>query len=155
VLYNAYPGLAPLLAALLEREQERALAALARAMPPHPVGEDPAAMLLAWLSRLAETIAADSRPWQLILIAPEQTPAAVRERVRDGRAFALGQLRAIVGDLLERRPAPGVDPELSAELVLAMAEHAARLLIADPAAYPPERLVGYARAVLRALGGPT
>lgn len=151
VLYNAYPGLGPLLAALLEREQQRGLQALAAAMPPHPVESDPAALLLSWLSTLAEVIAADPRPWRLILVPPDETPEVVRARVEAGRAFALTQIHAAVGAMLDRPRASKLDSELTAEMVLAMAEHGAKLLIDDPARYPPERLVGYARSLLGAL----
>jgi AcrR family transcriptional regulator len=152
VLYNAYPGLAPLLAALLEREQARALKALADAMPPHMAGEDPGTLLLEWLESLAQTIVSNSRPWRLILTPPENTPKVVRDRVETGRAFALGQVRAALGAMLKRRPSLELDPDLSAEMVLAMAEHAARLLIRDRDTYPPERLVTYARSLLEMLG---
>ena len=153
VLYNAYPGLGPLLTALLEREQQRALRALAAAMPSLPDGGDPALLLLAWLETLAHTIAADPQPWKLILTPPENTPEVVRKRVRAGRGLALDQIRPVVKSLLDGRAAAALEPDLSAEMVLAMAEHAAGLLIRDPAAYPPERLVAYARALLDSLGG--
>lgn len=68
-----------------------------------------------------------------------------------GRAFALTQIHAAVGAMLDRPRASKLDSELTAEMVLAMAEHGAKLLIDDPARYPPERLVGYARSLLGAL----
>src|SRR6266567_3249561 len=50
VLYNAYPRLGPLLMALLEREQARALTALAEALPPQEADTtDPTELLLGWL----------------------------------------------------------------------------------------------------------
>src|SRR2546421_871632 len=118
VLYNAYPGLGPLLQALLEREQARGLTALAEAMPPHPVDEDPAELLLAWLSSIAHAIAANPRPWRLILTPPNETPEVVRERVQAGRGFALTQLGSVLGAMLDRRPSLNRDPDLSAEMAL-------------------------------------
>jgi AcrR family transcriptional regulator len=148
VLYNAYPGLGPLLEALLEREQARGLRALADAMPPHGADEDPAVLLRGWLHSLARTVAENPDPWRAMLMAPENTPAPVRERIEAGRAFATAQVRSALERLLGDR----LDPGLSAELVVAMAEHAAKLLIRDPERYPPQRLTAFADGAIEALG---
>lgn len=152
VLYNAYPDLGALLLALLTREQVRALSALAAAMPQQPADADDAARLRYWATSLAEAIAANPAPWRLILIPPAGTPSAVRDHVEVGRAFALQQIRTLLGRMLERvRGAGTLDLELTAHVVLAGAEQAARLLVEDPARFPPERLVAYADSMLRAL----
>ena len=150
VLYNAYPNLGRVLAALLEREQARGLRALAEAMPPAEVKRDPAALLLGWLERLAETIAASPDEWRLILTPPEGTPEVVRDRVQAGRALAVAQVGIVLAPLIERNSP--LDGDLAAELLVAAAEHAAKLMIADPEQYPPERLVSFARVALEAIG---
>jgi AcrR family transcriptional regulator len=150
VIYNAYPGLGRLLAALLEREQARGLQALADAMPPHPVDTDPTALLLGWLERLARTIAASPDPWRLMLTPPEGTPEVVRDRVQAGRALAVAQVRTVLAPFLDSSPSP--DGELAAELLVAAAEHAAKLMIRYPDRYSPQRLVSFARVALETVG---
>jgi hypothetical protein len=104
---------------------------------------------------MAEAIAAHPEPWRLMLMPADETPAVVREHVARGRAFALTQARALVGALVAGRPElKELDQDLAAHSLLAMGEHCARLLIEQPEDYPPERLVSYARGVLRAFGGP-
>jgi hypothetical protein len=45
----------------------------------------------------------------------------------------------------------GVEDELAARAIVTLGEDAARLMISDPAAYPPERMAAFASALLRAL----
>jgi AcrR family transcriptional regulator len=143
VVYNAYPGLGPLLLALLEREEARGLKALADAMPPRPVDADASGILLFWLRSLADAIAMKPDPWRLILIPPEETPELVREHVQAGRTFALNQLRSLIS--------AQDDVELATQTLLAIAEHFAKLLIREPDEYQPNRLVAFAESVLQAL----
>jgi AcrR family transcriptional regulator len=153
VVYNAYPGRAALLEALLEREERRGLKALADAMPPAPIGARPAELLLAWLQSLAEAIAASPASWRLILLPPDGTPVEVRERVERGRRFALAQAQTLIRALLEvRLPDVPLDPELAAQSLFAICERVAGLMLEDPARYPPERVLEYAQALLEVLG---
>ncbi len=150
VVYNAYPGREALLSALLEREERRAFQTLAEAI--RPAGGDPAAALLAWLQGVAQAIAAAPSAWRLMLLPSDGTPDVVRQRVERGRMIALEQTRLFTRSLLARRPAlDGLDEELTAHALLAACEQAAKLMIADPARYPPERLVQYAEKLLRVL----
>ena len=151
VVYNAYPGRGALLEALLERERARGLSTLAAAMPDAP-GGDAAETLLFWLRSLAEAIGDDPETWRLILIPPAETPAVVREQVQAGRDFALAQLRTLVDEMLAERADSALDPELLARTLIAAAEHCVQLLIDDPRAYAPERLLGFAEAMIEALG---
>jgi AcrR family transcriptional regulator len=152
VVYNAYPGRGPLLQALLEREEKRAFAALADAMPVDAGQADPVTALLTWLRSLAQSIAANPGPWRLMLTPAGETPEVVREHVEQGRALARAQLQSLLEELLPRRPSTSsIDRALAAHSVLAMGEQAAALMLSDPGEYPPERLVGFAEDVLRAL----
>jgi AcrR family transcriptional regulator len=149
VVYNAYPGRAALLNALLDREEQRGLKALAEAMPPQPAGADPERLFLGWLESLAHAIAADPATWRLILLPPSGTPDEVRERVRAGRRFALAQAQALATSLLPSRSK--IEPELLGHSVFAICEHVARLMLEDPDEYPPQRVLDYARALIGAL----
>jgi AcrR family transcriptional regulator len=155
VVYNAYPGRAPLLRALLEREEDRARKALADAMPPRLADADPGAVLLAWLDSLARSIDRNRITWRLILMPATETPDLVREHVERGRQFALAQAQSLVEALLAQRSSmAAIDRRLASHSVLAMGEQAARLMLADPDEYPPERLVAFAESVLRELFKP-
>jgi hypothetical protein len=83
-----------------------------------------------------------------MLLPADGTPAQVRERVDEGRRAVFAELRSLFGPLLP----DGVDADLAAHALLAVAEHFGRLLLADPATYPPERLVAFATGALRRLG---
>jgi hypothetical protein len=60
----------------------------------------------------------------------------------------LAQLRSLFGPLLP----DGADADLAGHALLAVTEHFGWLLLADPATYPPERLVSFATGALRRLG---
>ncbi|MEX2195887.1 MAG: helix-turn-helix domain-containing protein [Thermoleophilaceae bacterium] len=149
VVYNAYRDRAALLQALLEREEARAFKALAEALPPQPADADATMSMLSWLRTLAHAIAEDPVPWRLMLVPGPETPESVLDHVEAGRAFALEQVGSLIRALLDERPAlERVDRELASQAVLAMAEHSARLLIADPETYTPERLAEFGEALL-------
>ncbi|HEY1988176.1 MAG TPA: TetR/AcrR family transcriptional regulator [Acidimicrobiales bacterium] len=151
VVYKAYPGLGPLLQALLQREEEQAFSTLSEGML-EPTDMDPIGILLSWLDRLARAIVDNPGPWRLILIPPDETPALVREHVQAGRAVALQQVRSLIDAFVDQRAPFGfIDRDLSAHVVLAAAEHAGRLLLRDPDHYSPQRLVAFAASVLNPL----
>jgi AcrR family transcriptional regulator len=149
VVYDTYGGLAPLLLALLEREERSALRSVARAAPELPEGTDPTAAALAWVRALAEAVAGNPVTWRLMLIPPQETPAVVREHVQRGRDVVLGQAHALTAAIFAARP--GVDVELAAHAIVAVAEDCAKLLLDRPGEFPPERLAGFAAATFTAL----
>ena len=67
----------------------------------------------------------------------------LHEAISRGRAAVVDQLAAALGDGERGLDAP--DPELAAHLLSALADEAARLLLADPDRYPPERVLALAR----------
>ena len=153
VVYNAYPGRGALLGALLDREEQRGLKALADAMPPTSAPADPAEMFISWLESLAQVIAASPATWRLILLPPDGTPEEVRERVQAGRRFALAQAQTLATALLKKRPPrTELDPELVGQSLFSVCERIAGLMLEDPEHYPPDRVLAYARAVLDLFG---
>jgi AcrR family transcriptional regulator len=151
VVYNAYPGRGPLLEALFEREQARALRALAEALPAQTA--DPGESLRAWIVSLAHAVEANPEPWRLILVPADETPAVVRDGVDAGRALVLAQLEPLIQGVIAGRPdLAGLDAELTAHALVAACEAAGRLMLADPKRYPPQRLIEFADRALGALG---
>jgi AcrR family transcriptional regulator len=150
VVYNAYPRRGPLLQALLERETARALAMLVSKPPPSD--SDPGAVLVAWVERAAESIAANPSLWRLVLAPTEGTPPAVRKAVGMGRAVVLGRIRALLDPVLAGRPElAGLDADLAARSLLAICEQGALLMINQPGEYSVERMTRFAREFLAVL----
>lgn len=146
VVYNAFGDRQKLLMALMERQEERAFAALAAAMPPRPADSAPEDALTAWASTLATSIHEQPAAWRLMLLPADGTPQIVREHVDEGRKFVLNQIRGV---LIEYVTGEDLDVEVAAVAVLAMAEGLAAKLITEPEAYPPERVIAFAKGALR------
>ena len=149
VVYDHFPTLAALLDATLDRETERALGQLAAALPAPSAATDRRELLLARLEGYLGVVRADPVTWRLVLMPPEGAPASLRKRITAGR-------RAIVAELADvLRPARGAqgaspDPELTAHMLSAIADEAARLVLTEPEAYPVQRLMANARWMLDA-----
>jgi AcrR family transcriptional regulator len=145
VVYGAYDGLGPLLEALLDRQQARALEQLARVLPRDLDADDPDAFVLDTVRGLIETVTADPLTWRPILLAPQGTPEAVRARID-------GQLAELLAAGLTLRGGRVGDVEVASHALVAVLEHFGRLLLEDPDRFEPDRLVDLARMLLGALG---
>ena len=151
VVYAHFEDLDALLAAMLQREAMRALSQLS-AILPQALPDDGARSeaLLAALRGYLETIQADPVTWRLVLMPPEGAPRVLRETVEQGRDAVVAALAQVVGSgLSPERPSP--DPQLTARLLSALSDEAARLLLSDPEQYPIERLMRHAEWLLRQL----
>jgi AcrR family transcriptional regulator len=151
VVYAHFEDLDALLEAMLEREALRALGQLA-AILPTALPDDGARSeaLLAALRGYLETIQADPVTWRLVLMPPEGAPSVLRETVENGRDAVVAALAQVVGSgLAPERPSP--DPELTARLLSALSDEAARLLLSNPEQYPLDRLMRHAAWLLRQL----
>jgi AcrR family transcriptional regulator len=142
------------LEALVERESGRALAGLAEILPPvGPAAGDPREALLAALDGYLRAVEADPPTWRLVLMPSEGAPASLREHIDRGRDAVVGHLADVVRPGL----APGrepPDPELTARGLSAFADELARRLLTDPAGYPRERLLSFARWILESIVPP-
>ena len=135
IVYGHFHDLAGLLDALVTREGVRALAQLEDVLPAALAGDDPRAALVAALGGYLEAVRADPQTWRLVLVPHEGAPRVLHERISQGRAAVVAQLAAA----LRPGAARGLDspdPELTAHLLTAFADEAARLLLADPERYP-------------------
>src|SRR5258708_3655562 len=86
VVYDHFPNLGRLLGALLEREEQSALAQLAAVVPADPGAEDPVQVLARGVGRFLDVVASRPATWRLILLPPEGTPEVGRPRVEATRA---------------------------------------------------------------------
>jgi AcrR family transcriptional regulator len=139
IVYRHFDDLPALLDALVERETARALGQLVAFMPPELAG-DPREGLLATLHAYLQAVESDPVTWRLVLVPPEGAPRLLRERIATGRAAVVDQLAAAA--------AGSPDPELTARALSAVADEAARLLLADAERYPVERILAHARWLL-------
>jgi AcrR family transcriptional regulator len=152
VVYGAFANLERLLADLLAREQERAEAGLGRVVPDRLDGRDPDEVVVAGVRAFFELVAADPATWRLVLLPVQGTPDVVRRQVELVRARVRAQVEALVHGGLEARGGPrGLDEELVAHTILALAEAGGRLLLTDPDRFGPERLTTFTMRLLGAL----
>jgi AcrR family transcriptional regulator len=152
VVYDAFGNQADLLQALFEREQERALSAVADAMPTPPITGDPAEILVESITSLLEAVRRSPDTWRLILLPADGTPPALRTSVERHRQALLRQMEPLVAWGAAQLGLGHLDPELAAHTILAGAENAARLTLTQPRRFTPPRLAGFAADLLAALG---
>lgn len=148
VVYQHFDDLDALTAAMLEREALRALGQLSTILPQElPSGGERSDALLGALQGYLETIQADPVTWRLVLMPPEGAPAVLRETVERGREAVVAALAHVIGPGLAP-DSPSPDPHLTARLLSALSDEAARLLLRDPEEYPIERLMRHAEWLL-------
>ena len=148
VIYAHFEDLDALLEAMLQREALRALTQLGAIMPTElPAGSGRQDALLGALRGYLEAIQSDPVTWRLVLMPPEGAPHMLREQVERGRDAIVATLAKVVGPgLAPDRPSP--DPHLTARLLSALSDEAARLLLSDPGEYPIDRLMRHAEWLL-------
>jgi AcrR family transcriptional regulator len=146
VVYDHFPTLDALLEATLDRETERALGQLVASLPA-PGATGRRELLVLRLEAYLEVVRADPVTWRLVLMPPEGAPLSLRDRITTGRAAIVAELADIMRPETEPTGA-SPDPELTAHMLSALADEAARLVLTDPASYPVERLVANARWML-------
>jgi AcrR family transcriptional regulator len=151
VVYDTFGNREGLLRALLEREQERALSALAAAMPEPPLPEDPRQVLTEALGTLLAGVREHPETWRLILLPPEGTPPVVRKTVDRQRERLVRQVEPIVAWGLKRLGAGQLDSELATHALVASCENAIRLTLTQPDRHPPQRFADFAAEVVGAL----
>lgn len=148
VVYDVFGSRHELLKALLEREQERVLSAIAAAMPTPPLSGDPGKLLTQGVTAVMEAVRSHPSTWRLILLPADGTPPAVRAEVDRHRSRILRQLEPMVAWGAQRLGLGHLDHELAAEAILALVESGARLTLTQPERHPPERLARFSADLL-------
>jgi AcrR family transcriptional regulator len=150
VVYDLFPNIGVLLRTLLEREEERALSSLAAIIPELALEADPDDLLVEALERFLAAVTEHPEAWRLILLPAEGTPDVVRRHVERGRAEVHARVQQLLAWGLERRGGPvDIDLELAAHAMIAVGEHAGRLVLTDPEHYPPQRFGGFVAGLVR------
>lgn len=142
VVYSAYDGLEPLLHALLDRTQRRALASALRLMPQPGGDQDVAEWALEAYAALLDIVRKEPDVWRPVLGLTRNAPAVVRDRIDATRELIRGYLADAFQEGFERRDdSKEVDVDLLAHLTLVTAEEFARLTLEDPDRYDKDRLL--------------
>lgn len=147
IVYEHFGDLTGLLDAVVEREMNRALSQVSEtALAPLSDGP-PVDLMIESLRSYLHTVRSHPATWRLVLTPPVGSPPLLRKRIASGRAEVLTGLIAAVRPAIadERR---SHDAELTARLLSAIADEYARLVLADPERFNPERLLVHARWIL-------
>ncbi len=144
IVYEHFGDLHGLLEAVIERETTRAAAQVSETTLADLSDGDPVELMLESLRAYLYAVRDHPTTWRLVLMAPEGAPALLRESIASGRALVLQRLtQAVEPALLHDRRQP--DAELTARVLSAISDEYARLVLTDPEAFGPERLVEHAR----------
>jgi AcrR family transcriptional regulator len=149
VVYDHFPNLGRLLHALIEREENYALAQLAQVVPDEPQDGDPPELFTRGVRRFLDAVASRPNTWRIILLPPEGTPAIVRDHVETNRAQLLERLVQFVTSAVERSSLPDdLDIEIAARAILRLSEEAGRMVLTDPERFSPERYARFVATVM-------
>jgi AcrR family transcriptional regulator len=152
IVYKQFTDLSGVVEALIDREEERAVTQLARAIPNIPGDRDPDDLLVTGLRLYLEAVVEAPKTWRLILLPPEGVPAIFAERTSRTRSNVLRQLEKLVAWGIERRGGPkGLDSELFARLVMELAEDSARLILTQPKKFTIDRIVRFTTTLMGAV----
>jgi AcrR family transcriptional regulator len=153
VVYGLFANRTDLLWALLDREEKLVLSELSRLLPQPPWDDNPAERLVDSAVAVFRAVADNPPPWRVILEpASVAVPEEVLERIAAGRSWLIARVEEILRWAIAQSGGPqDADSELAARAALSLAENAARLVLADPENFPPERLGEFARRVVTRL----
>lgn len=140
IVYDHFGDLSGLLDAMLAREGTRALEQLTDAISAEAAASNLRDALRSALRSYLAAVRADPVTWRLVLMPPDGAPEILRERVEEGRVAVV----AMLADVL--RPHAGAEeavdgPLLTARLLSAAADEAARVMLHDPKRYTVERVI--------------
>ncbi|MBV9058648.1 MAG: TetR/AcrR family transcriptional regulator [Pseudonocardiales bacterium] len=154
VVYECFRNKDELLLALLDREEQRLLAAVSDSFLTNSVSDNLEAVLAAGLTAFLAGARQAPNSWRVVFDSGSGSGSVVAERVRRGREGAVDRLRELVRqhmvagglDDIERK-APVV-----AELIASVSESCARMLVVERYPWTAAELATYvARLLARGL----
>jgi AcrR family transcriptional regulator len=150
VVYASFPNRDALLLALLAREEQHLVISIMAALPADPTVGTPAEHVLEGLTAFLETAARSPQSWRIVFGAQYGAAPAVADRVRAARAFLVEGLRLTLVKSLPGVTEPDANLPVLAELLAAMTESCARMLVVDGTDRTPAQL---AKVVSQVVGG--
>lgn len=154
VVYDAYGGLEPLLNALLDRTQKRALRQVLAVLKDIGAPDDVDAWLVDGTTRVIAMMQNDPDVWRPILGLVRGAPRDVRDRIEDTRTVIRRYLAVAIEAGLQLRGTVGLDADLVSHITIASLEEFGRLVLEAPPQYENERIIDALRTLLAAFGSP-
>ncbi|HET7734900.1 MAG TPA: TetR/AcrR family transcriptional regulator [Nocardioidaceae bacterium] len=154
VVYGAYDGLEPLLHALLDRTQRRAMTQAMAILHEAGSPQDVDAWVLTAVAKLIDQVQNDPDVWRPVLGITTNAPAIVRDRIAHTRDVIRSFIASGLEAGLHLRGGPSLDTDVVSHLVLVTAEEFGRMMLQDPPRYDRERLVSALRGLLAAAPPP-
>jgi AcrR family transcriptional regulator len=149
VVYDLFGDLEGLMLALIDREETTALAPLMEIVGGEPGEVDPEQFLVAAILAFLRAVRANPRTWRFVLMPPRGSSGELRVRIQRSRRLVADRVTTLLDWGIARRGGPtGLDHPLAARLIVAAGEDAARLMLADPERFSPERLSGLTQDLL-------
>lgn len=147
VVYDLFGDLEGLMLALLDREEDTAMAPLLAIVGRQPGDDtDPELFLVEAILAFLRAVKSNPRTWRLVLMPPRGSSAELRERIRASRQLLARRITELLDWGIERRGGPfGLDHELLARMIVAAGEDAARLVLSHPRRFSPERMAAMTR----------
>ncbi|WP_433565023.1 TetR/AcrR family transcriptional regulator [Nocardia sp. CA-151230] len=150
VIYGLFEDSNALLRASLDREETAALMQMATAVPLASTG-DPVAAVTDSLEHFLSAIQAAPDRWRAVFLLVDASTPTFRQRLESGRQAFIAALEVFVREAIPADRLDTVDIELTARTMYALFWEAGRLVLADPEAYPPQRIRDFAATLIPAL----
>ncbi|MGW6694450.1 TetR/AcrR family transcriptional regulator [Rhodococcus sp. NPDC054953] len=148
VLYTVFRTRGDLVAALLDREYQRAVAQVLDTLPTDLTRTGPAAAYGGTVTAFVRVVLDNPTRWRLILTGPDDAPSEYRDHLRTARAAILDRAVDLARIGIGLEPAlAGFDAELLGHTMMSFAEMLGRLAVSDPETYTRDRLAAYAQAL--------
>jgi AcrR family transcriptional regulator len=154
VVYECFPNKDELLLALLDREERRLLGAITESLPSNLVSDNVEAVLAAGLTAFLTGALQAPNSWRVVFDSGWGSGSVVAERVRRVREMVVGQLRELVRQYMVAGDVDDIDRRapVVAELIAAVSESCARLLVVERYPWTAAELATYvARLLARGL----
>jgi AcrR family transcriptional regulator len=152
VVYGMYPNRGELLAALLRREANDAVAQVLEALPgefDEPVADVPAA-LAAVFGRFLDIVRGHQDRWYCVVMPMPGLPLEFHTARDQARQLLIGRTQQLAEGLLRSLGAPSaLDPEIVAHTLVTLFEMAARLMLTEPERFAPERFTAALHTALK------
>ena len=139
VVYGVFDGLGPLLEALLDRQEERALEQILAALPAAFDAGDPLGFVDATVRRLVEVVTSDPLTWGPILAPADGVPAEVKTRIDGAVERVRKRIEGLLAAVLDSQGAKA-DAEVASHALIGMGLHFGRVVVEHPRRLTAERI---------------
>jgi AcrR family transcriptional regulator len=150
VVYDCFGNRDELLLALLAREEQHLVISIVAALPADPSVGTPEEHVLEGLTAVLTAVQKQPQSWRIVFGAQYGAAPVVADRVRAARAFLVESLRLTMLKSLPGVSDPDANLPVLAELLAAMTESCARMLVNGTTDRTPAEL---ARTVSQVVAG--